>query len=238
MSLDLTKLAAYFPADDLDWKPITVSRKTNKGLAAAYITARAVQHRLDDVCGPENWKNEYAPGPAGGVICGISIRVTRLDGSAEWVTKWDGADNTDIEATKGGLSDSMRRAAVQWGIGRYLYDFPQQWVDVDDFGKFKSTPRVPGRFLPPKEGAAPAPPPAAPAPPAEDSPARVLYREHAEPRGVTPEQFLAMLNEAKSAHATEQAALDALRTTLMNMGSSDPAMDKLEEESHPQDLPL
>lgn len=43
----------------------------------------------------------------------------------------DGAENTDIEPVKGGLSDAYKRAAVKWGIGRYLYDMEAAWVDVD-----------------------------------------------------------------------------------------------------------
>lgn len=46
------------------------------------------------------------------------------------VTKWDGAENTDVEAVKGGLSDSMKRAAVQWGIGRYLYQLEEGWAET------------------------------------------------------------------------------------------------------------
>ena len=146
--IDLRHLADFFAADDLEWKPIAVSKKTGKALAAAYITNRAVQQRFDDIVGPENWHNEFRPGPQGGVVCGISVRVERASGDADWVTKWDGAGNTDIEAVKGGLSDSMRRAAVQWGVGRYLYAFPQQWVPVDDYGKFSQPPRIPREFLP------------------------------------------------------------------------------------------
>ena len=151
--IDLSQLSAFFSDEDIEWKPIVVSRKTNKGLAAAYVNNRAIMDRLDDVCGPENWKNEFMPGPNGGVVCGISIRVERGEsgtsgGFAEWITKWDGAENTDIEAVKGGLSSSMRRAAVQWGIGRYLYKLPSQWVAVDDNGRFKQPPRVPAAFRP------------------------------------------------------------------------------------------
>lgn len=62
-------------------------------------------------------------------LCGISVWD---DDKKEWVTKWDGADNTNFEKTKGGLSDSMKRAAYQWGVGRYLYDLPSQWVDIED----------------------------------------------------------------------------------------------------------
>ena len=145
---DLARLRDFFVPDDLEWKPITVSKKTGKGLAAAYITNRAIMERLDLVVGAENWRNEYRPGPSGGVVCGLSVRVVREDGTGEWVTKWDGADNTDIEAVKGGLSNAMRRAAVQWGIGRYLYDIPSQWVPVDEWGKFTQVPRLPREFVP------------------------------------------------------------------------------------------
>lgn len=141
--IDLSRLSDFFDASDIEWKPITISKKTNKGLAAAYITNRAVMDRFDAVCGPENWRNEFKAGPCGGILCGISVRI---DG--EWVTKWDGAENTDIEPVKGGLSNSMRRAAVLWGCGRYLYNLPSQWVPVDQYGKFLQTPRIPAHFLP------------------------------------------------------------------------------------------
>jgi len=40
------------------------------------------------------------------------------------------SDNTSIESTKGGLSAAQKRAAVQFGIGRILYDIPEQWVPI------------------------------------------------------------------------------------------------------------
>ena len=123
--------------------PSPSPKKTGKALAAAYVTNRAIMDRLDEVCGPENWKNEYRSGPAGGIICGLSIRV-----GDDWVTKWDGAENTDVEAVKGGLSTSMRRAAVQWGIGRYMYRLPNQWVPVDQHGRLSQKPKIPSEFLP------------------------------------------------------------------------------------------
>jgi len=61
-----------------------------------------------------------------GFLTGISIKI---DG--EWVTRWDGADVTDIESFKGGLSSSFKRAAAQWGIGRYLYDLKEGWAIFD-----------------------------------------------------------------------------------------------------------
>ena len=158
LASDLRRLAAPFPPADVEWKPGATTRDKSKGLAMCYISSRAVQNRLDDVCGPADWRNEFRPGPEGGVLCGISVYVERADGTAEWITKWDGSESTDIEAVKGGLSGSMKRAAVQWGIGRYLYDLPAQWVRLDDRGRFAETPRIPREHLPQSDGdARPAP---------------------------------------------------------------------------------
>lgn len=148
LASDLPRLAAPFQPSDVEWKPGATTRDKSKGLAMAYLTSRAVQQRLDDVCGPGDWRNEFCEGPGGGVLCGLSIRVEREDGHSEWVTKWDGADNSQVEAVKGGLSGAMKRAAVQWGVGRYLYELPATWVRLDDRGRFAETPRIPPAYLP------------------------------------------------------------------------------------------
>jgi len=105
-----------------------------------YLQARPVMDRLDDVVGAENWKDEYVP-IAGGFICKLSLRI-----DSDWITKEDAADTSDIEAIKGGVSDSFKRAAVKWGIGRYLYDINASWADIEPRGNsyaFKETPKLP-----------------------------------------------------------------------------------------------
>jgi hypothetical protein len=88
--------------------------------------------RLDAVVGPENWKDEYYPSPLGnGFECRLSIRL----GDGSWVTKVDGAEPTQIESIKGAYSDSLKRAAVKWGIGRYLYRLPLVWVPIEAKGQ-------------------------------------------------------------------------------------------------------
>ena len=122
-------LAAPFPENEVEFR-IQSSGKGQKGVWAkclCYMNNRAVMNRLDAVVGPANWANRFEALAGGGIVCGISIRV-----GAEWVTKWDGADQTDIEAVKGGLSGAMKRAAVQWGIGRYLYELDETWAEITD----------------------------------------------------------------------------------------------------------
>lgn len=106
-----------------------------------YVTARAIQNRLDAVVGAQNWKPVFRQwhtvtdrdgNPIPSQLCTIQIFD---DERHEWLEKTDGAENTDYEPVKGGLSDAMKRAASQWGIGRYLYKLGTPWVDVEFFGK-------------------------------------------------------------------------------------------------------
>ena len=138
--MDLARLRDPFAPEDIEWRVQTAGEKNGRPWARvlAYVTNRAIMDRLDEVAGPANWRNEYREGPAGGVICGLSVRVPRADGTADWVTKWDGAENSDVEPVKGGLSNAMKRAAVQWGIGRYLYDLEEGWATVSDNGRFSA----------------------------------------------------------------------------------------------------
>ncbi len=144
MPIDWSRLTEPFAPDDVEWKPGATTRDKKKGLAMAYITARAVQQRLDEVFGPGSWKNEFRSGPEGGVICRIYFK----NDDGEWVWREDGADNTEVEAVKGGLSNAMKRAGAALGIGRYLHDLPSQWVPLDERGRFAEPPRVPARYLP------------------------------------------------------------------------------------------
>ncbi len=128
--INFSDLSAPIAPEDIEFRAGATTSDKTKALALAYLTSRAVMNRLDDVVGPANWRDQYAPGPDGGVICGLSLR---LDG--EWITKWDGAENTNFEAVKGGLSDALKRAAVKWGIGRYLYATPPLWVPCQQRGK-------------------------------------------------------------------------------------------------------
>lgn len=125
-----SRLAEPFPPDAISWRVGSTTADKSKGMALAYLDARDVMDRLDLVCGPDGWQNRYTH--AGGItVCEIGVRLE--DGS--WVWKADGAGTSDIEAEKGALSDAFKRAAVRWGIGRYLYSLPSPWVDLVAAGK-------------------------------------------------------------------------------------------------------
>ena len=130
-----TELARPFAPEDLEWRLQQTEENGKWGLAVPFVTNRAIQARLDEVLGVDGWYNDYRPWHGSGKkeaqICGISIRFPEQG----FITKWDGAEDSDIEPVKGGLSDSMKRAAVQWGIGRCLYGMDAIFVDVEKRGR-------------------------------------------------------------------------------------------------------
>lgn len=150
--MNLNDLKNPFDPSEIEFRAGATNQDKTKALALPYLTSRAVMDRLDEVCSPENWQDVYMAGPDGGVLCGISIKV----GDA-WITKFDGAGNSDIEAVKGGLSDAFKRAGVKWGIGRYLYGLPAVWVTAKERGRSvvidedEARTKVFGKPQPPRE---------------------------------------------------------------------------------------
>lgn len=142
------KLREPFPESDIEWKVGACGWSGSDPWVRAlcYMTARAVMDRLDDVMGPENWKDDYelALGASKGILCRLSLRI---DG--EWVTKVDGAEETDVESFKGGLSNALKRAAVRFGIGRYLYNLESAFVPKENVSR---TSRAGWSYAKPKKG--------------------------------------------------------------------------------------
>lgn len=146
------KLSAPFDVGELKFFVVARSKDKTKGKVGSYIDARAVMDRLDEVVGPTNWQTSYILlDPAmKAVECSLSIR---LDENG-WTTKCDvgypnegkDADNADKEPLKAAFSDALKRAAVQFGIGRYIYslELERDWLPIDQFDKFTEQPRLKG----------------------------------------------------------------------------------------------
>ncbi len=131
--IDLSKLAEPFPQDDIEWR-VSRAGKGPKGIycmVLAYITARGVQARFDEVCGPENWQLKEPRvleiNGKSAFACGLSIRI-----GEEWITKWDVAEPTNIEPAKGGWSGAVKRAGCAWGVGRFLYRLDETFAEVSE----------------------------------------------------------------------------------------------------------
>ncbi len=161
------KLCAPFRQDEIEWRIGRAGKKDEIwAMALAYVSSRAVRDRLDDVFGIDGWRDEYrvmeVPGGAAGIMC----RLWFKSDAGDWLWREDGAQQTDMESFKGGISDALKRAAASLGIGRYLYKLDETFVacnprktkDFPHYARLKkedggdvfywATPKLPGWALP------------------------------------------------------------------------------------------
>jgi hypothetical protein len=141
----LQALAAPFEPFAIHWKAQAVSG--NRALAVAYLDARAVMDRLDDVVGL-GWADKYEVLADGSVLCRLEIVV---DGRT--VQRCDvGSPSEQPDAgdqRKAAVSDALKRAAIKFGIGRYLYRLPKQWVGYCPQKKqLTEVPKLPAWAMP------------------------------------------------------------------------------------------
>lgn len=157
MQEKLAQLRAPLPSKSIAWRVGAIKADKTKGQALPYLTPRVIQDLLDTVIGAENWRNSFVSSPLGenaSLTATLEILV-----NGHWVGKSDGAhldtfsdvSNQKEKAIKGAYGDAFKRAAVMWGIGRYLYDFSMPWVDLNENQYLASTPRLPAHLLPETE---------------------------------------------------------------------------------------
>ena len=124
----LDKLRVPFSASNIKIKMQTQPKEgdTGKALCVAYIDSRDVMDRLDEVV-EGDWMDFYSPGITGGVECRLTI---------QGVTRSDVGVSDDNEKEKSAYSDAFKRAAVKFGIGRFLYELPKMWAECSRNGKY------------------------------------------------------------------------------------------------------
>lgn len=122
------QLAAPFDPSEVKFKPAVV--KGNRALALCYVDARTIMDRLDGVVGVDGWSDEYELLPDGSCLCKLRVRFGET-----WITKMDvggeSEQSDEGDRHKAAVSDALKRAAVKFGVSRYLYRLPSQWCDYD-----------------------------------------------------------------------------------------------------------
>jgi hypothetical protein len=112
------------PFQEIQWKIQTMSKDSTKGMVVGYIDARDVAARLDSV--GVTWSDSYT------VLQMASTWVVECRLTVDGITRTDVGTGDGEESAKSAYSDAFKRAAVKFGIGRYLYDLPTSWVAVEN----------------------------------------------------------------------------------------------------------
>lgn len=107
------------------WRVQSFSKFKPQATCVAYIDARDAMQRLDDVC-VYGWQRRHVE-IKGHIYCEVGIVMP--DGSVLW--RMDCGTESNTEAEKGESSDSFKRACVNFGVGRFLYDLDIVYLPAD-----------------------------------------------------------------------------------------------------------
>lgn len=140
----INQLRAPFAADRIEWRIGSCGEKQDGSVWArclAYIDNRAAMERLDEVFGM-NWSHREDFHQVGGqAVCVVEISICNYPHGDAFLSRTVTGSclveaNGDIDPFKSAASGAMKRAVVNLGIGRYLYDLPEAWAVIDPNGKY------------------------------------------------------------------------------------------------------
>ncbi len=144
--IDFAALSAPFPETSIYWKAVAFADGNRRALMLPHLDARAVLDRLDAVCGPFGWSDYYHISGRN-AVCTLTL-VDPDTGKATTKTDVGTGDLAKPDDVKGAFSDALKRTAVKFGVGRYLYQLPKQWVDWnEDKKKPINEPKLPSSAI-------------------------------------------------------------------------------------------
>jgi len=132
-------LSRPFDPKEVEVKVQVVSKDRAKGQVVAYVDARTVLDRLDEAVGPTGWSDGYEVLNNGTDYDGRRLVEVKCTLTVLGISKEDVGEGDSLKAA---FSDALKRAAVKFGVGRYLYRLPKVWVDLDERGNIKNPEAV------------------------------------------------------------------------------------------------
>ena len=91
-----------------------------------FVDAQTCEAILDETVGPLNWQREHPNGNPSDCIVSIYDEKKQM-----WIRKEDVGEVGEGDGAKSSASDSFKRACVNWGIARELYNVPFLWIPAD-----------------------------------------------------------------------------------------------------------
>lgn len=157
---------------EIDWREIHARLSSAEGMNVKvregkyrYIDARQVMDRLDDVVGPENWWATFKVIPSDEAVVECSLTVLGITKVDVGYSNNPGSDY-EKEPFKAAYSDALKRAAVHFGVGRFLYEDAPRGAAGSSGPRQSNTSQVPATTGQPARTS----PPAAAAPAPSDEP--------------------------------------------------------------------
>ncbi len=142
------KLAEPFSAAAVYWRAGSVSRDKKRAQALPYAEPRVYEDRLNALC-PGLWSVSFRPWGETRIICELTLGAQDESGSLSFSTRASTGEEGEGGFAPGTAAEAQafKRACSKFGLGRYLYDVPINWVDYDETTRrLAQTPTLPARF--------------------------------------------------------------------------------------------
>jgi hypothetical protein len=157
------QLVEPFDPSEIKWRVTHTTQDRRRGAVIAFADPRAYTDRLNQIFTPTGWTRTYDVSTVtavsrmkgdkliqtGKVLVTCALTIHQLGchtGSGE---EWADEQNAMTSAE----AQAFKRACTCFGLGRYLYNFAEMWVPLNDYRQPVNLPPLPQWALPKGNGA-------------------------------------------------------------------------------------
>ena len=154
----LPELEVPFSPDQVRWRVTNTTNDKKRGQIVPYADSRAYTDRLNALFTPQGWTREYKVETmtnitrvkkgesivSGKVLVTCTVTILGIGSHSGTGEEWADDDNGMTSAD----AQAFKRACSCFGLGRYFYDIPAIWVDLDQNRQPLRTPALSAWALP------------------------------------------------------------------------------------------
>ncbi len=152
------RLADPFDPSEIKWRVTHTTRDGSRGAVIAFADPRAYSDRLNHVFTPSGWTRTYEVNTVssvtrmkkdkliqtGKVLVTCTVTICGLGAHADSGEEWADEENAMTSAQ----AQAFKRACICFGLGRYLYNFAEMWVPLNEYRQPINLPPLPQWALP------------------------------------------------------------------------------------------
>jgi hypothetical protein len=152
------QLTEPFDPSEIKWRVTHTTRDGSRGAVIAFADPRAYSDRLNHVFTPSGWTRAYEVNTVssvtrmkkdkliqtGKVLVTCTVTIAGIGTHADSGEEWADEENAMTSAQ----AQAFKRACICFGLGRYLYNFAEMWVPLNQHRQPLHFPTLPQWALP------------------------------------------------------------------------------------------
>jgi hypothetical protein len=154
----LEQLEDPFDPSEIKWRVTHTTRDGSRGAVVAFADPRAYTDRLNRIFTPSGWTRTYDVSEVtslsrikrekmiqtGKVLVTSALAIGTLGTHTGCGEEWADEENALTRAE----AQAFKRACICFGLGRYLYNFVEMWVPLNEYRQPLDLPPLPQWALP------------------------------------------------------------------------------------------